>query len=248
MTPSSLSASTVKLATAGIVALGIAAAGWFAGSSLVESRLGFRTVLVKGLAEREVKADLGFWPIAFTTTAPTLEEARQQLATSEAAVKAFLTARGFPPGAVQVQSIRVEDKFANSYGGGVIEGARFVLTETVLVRTTEVDKLATAARNVGELIRGGVVFASNEMGAGPSYQFTKINDLKGELLTEATQRAREAAQNFATQSGARVGGIQSASQGVIEVNPAVDIPNASGDSQIDKKVRVVTTITYFLKG
>lgn len=247
MTPSNLSAATLRLATAGILALGIAAAGWFAGSSLVESRLGFRTVLVKGLAEREVRADLGFWPISFTATAATLEDARQQLAASEASVKAFLTAQGFPATAVQVQSIRVEDKLANAYGGGVIEGARFVLTETVLVRTGEVDRLAAAARAVGELIRSGVVFASNDMGAGPSYQFTKINDLKGALLTEATQRAREAAQNFARESGARVGGIQSASQGVIEVNPAVDIPNVSADSQIDKKVRVVTTITYFLK-
>lgn len=241
------SSAALNLAAAAILAVGIAAAGWFAGSSLVESRLGFRTVMVKGLAEKEVKADLGFWPISFVATAGTLEDARQQLSGSEAAVKAFLTAQGFPDTAVQVQAIRVEDKFANSYGS-VVEGARFVLTETILVRTTDVDRLAAASRNVGELIRSGVVFSSNDMGAGPSYQFTGLNDMKGELLTQATQRAREAAQNFARESGARVGGIQSASQSVIEVNAAVEIPNSSPDSQIDKKVRVVTTITYFLKG
>jgi uncharacterized protein len=237
-----------RIAAAAIIALGVAAAGFFAGSSLVESRLGFRTVLVKGAAEKEVKADLGFWPMRFVATGATLEDARQQLGVSEAAVKAFLGAQGFPETSYSVQSIRVEDKFANSYGGGVMEGARFVLTQDMLVRTSEVDKLATASRNVGDLLRAGVVFASDGYSDGPSYQFTRINDLKGELLTEATQRAREAAQQFARESGARVGGIQSASQGVIDISGAVDIPNSNPDRQIDKKVRVVSTITYFLKG
>ena len=66
------------------------------------------------------------------------------------------------------------------------------------------------------------------------------------MLTEATQRAREAAQKFAEESGAKVGDIQSANQGIFEVNPAVEIPNDRPEKQIDKKIRVVTTITYFL--
>ena len=77
--------------------------------------------------------------------------------------------------------------------------------------------------------------------------FTKLNDLKPQLLTEATQRAKDAALKFATESGSKVGKIQDANQGIIEVNPAIEIPNESGDKQIDKKVRVVTTITYFIK-
>jgi hypothetical protein len=66
------------------------------------------------------------------------------------------------------------------------------------------------------------------------------------MLTEATKRAREAADKFAQESGARVGDIQNANQGIIEINPAVAIPNDRPERQIDKKVRVVTTITYFL--
>jgi uncharacterized protein len=167
---------------------------------------------------------------------------------AETAVSAFLVARGFPATAFQVQNIRVEDKLANSYSGNGYSGPRFVLTENMLVKTTEVDKLALAARNTGDLLKVGVVFASDGgEGGGPSFQFTGINDMKGALLTEATQRAREAADKFAKESGATVGAIQNANQGIIEVNAAVDIPNSSPDRQIDKKVRVVTTITYFLK-
>jgi hypothetical protein len=99
---------------------------------------------------------------------------------------------------------------------------------------------------MGELLKAGVVFSSDSYNAGPSYIFTKISDLKGEMLTEATQRAREAAEKFAEESGAKVGVIQSANQGIFEVNPAVEIPNDRPEKQIDKKVRVVTTITYFL--
>ena len=75
----------------------------------------------------------------------------------------------------------------------------------------------------------------------------KVADLKGEMLTEATKRAREAAEKFANESGARVGAIQTANQGIVEINPAVEIPNDRPEKQINKKVRVVTTITYFLR-
>jgi uncharacterized protein len=240
--------NTTTMIAAGMIAVGIAFAGFSAGKSLENSRLGFRTVTVKGLSERAVKADLGFWPVSFVATGETLEEARQALATSETAVTGFLNTRGFPATTYQVQNIRVEDKLASSYGGNGYSGPRFVLTENLLVKTNEVDKLAAAARNTGDLLKVGVVFANVGGDSGPSFQFTGINDMKGALLTEATQRAREAADKFAKESGAKVGAIQNANQGIIEVNAAVDIPDTSPDRQIDKKVRVVTTITYFLKG
>jgi hypothetical protein len=236
-----------NIVAAGVLAIGVAAAGLLAGDSLVKSRLGFRVVTVKGLAEREVKADLGFWPIRFIANGGTLEEARTQLETSETAVKGFLAQQGFAETDYQTQNIMVEDKFAGYNAQQTPEGFRFVLTEDMLVRSAAVDKLATASRRLGDLLKSGVVFSSDSYNAGPSFIFTRINDLKGEMLTEATRRAREAAEKFAAESGAKVGDIQSANQGIIEVNPAVDIPNDRPEKQIDKKVRVVTTITYFLK-
>jgi hypothetical protein len=236
-----------KIIPAAVLAFGIAMGGFFAGHGLVKSRLGFRTVTVKGLAERSVKADLGFWPIKFVATGPTLAEARQSLNANDIAVKNYLKAQGFAPADISVQNIQVQDKWADSYGQQVSEGVRYVLTENVMVRSTDVNKISTASSGIAALIDQGVIFSSDSYSAGPTFLFTKLNDLKPVLLTEATRRAREAAQQFAQQSGARVGGIQNANQGVIEVNPAVEIPNESGEKQIDKTVRVVTTITYFIK-
>lgn len=238
--------SLSRIIAGGLVGLGVASGGFLAGESLVKSRLGFRTVTVKGLAEREVKADLGFWPVRFVATGPSLEEARARLETSERAVKEFLAGHGFGDGDMQVQNIQVEDRMAGYNAGNTPEDARFVLTEDMLVKTAEVDRLAQASRMIGDLLKSGVVFSADAYNAGPSFVFTRVNDLKGDMLTEATKRAREAADKFAAESGASVGDIQNANQGIIEINPAVEIPNDRPEKQIDKKVRVVTTITYFL--
>lgn len=236
----------VGVVAAVLVATGIALAGWFVGTSLVESRQPLRTVTVKGLSERSVQADLGFWPIRFVATGPTLEAARASLEDSEAAVRAFLGERGFAETEIQVQNVLVEDRAAGYNAGSTPDEYRFVLTEDMLVTTDRVTDLAEASRSVADLLRQGVVFSADAYSAGASFVFTNINDLKSEMLTEATQRAKETAAQFAAESGAQVGDIQTANQGVFEILPAVEIPNDRPEKQIDKKVRVVTTITYFL--
>lgn len=236
----------VGVVAALLVAVGMALAGWFVGTSLVESRQPLRSVTVKGLSERSVQANLGFWPIRFVATGPTLEEARAGLERSESAVRGFLTDRSFTEDEIQVQNVLVEDRAAGYNAGSTPDEYRFVLTEDMLVTTDKVTELADASRSVADLLRQGVVFSSDSYSAGASFVFTGINDLKSEMLTEATQRAKETAQQFATESGAKVGDIQTANQGVFEVLPAVEIPNDRPEKQIDKKVRVVTTITYFL--
>lgn len=230
-----------------LVAAGIALAGWFVGMSLVESRQPLRVVTVKGLSERAVMANLGFWPVRFVATGPTLEAARASLSSSEEAVRRFLAERNFADNEIQVQSVLVEDRAAGYNAGSTPDQFRFVLTEDLLVTTDKVTELAEASRSVADLLRQGVVFSSDAYSAGASFVFTGINDLKGEMLTEATQRARETAEQFAVESGAVVGDIQTANQGVFEVLPAVEIPNDRPEKQIEKKVRVVTTITYFLE-
>lgn len=229
-----------------LLAVGIALAGWFVGTSLVESRKPLRVVTVKGLSEREVEANLGFWPIRFVATGATLEDARAGLERSEAAVRAFLADRGFAEEEIQVQNVLVEDRAAGYNAGSTPDEFRFVLTEDMLVTTDRVQDLADASRAVADLLRQGVVFSSDAYTAGASFVFTGINDLKSEMLTEATQRARETAEQFASESGSVVGDIQTANQGVFEILPAVEIPNDRPEKQINKKVRVVTTITYFL--
>lgn len=229
------------------VAIGLATAGWLGGQALIESREPIRTVTVKGLAERNVTADLAYWPIKFVATGPTLETARATLEQDDAAVRQFLTAAGFPEDAMRVQNILVEDRLAGYNASGTPEEARFVVTEEFLLTSNDVEAVARAARNIGDLLRAGVVFSSDSYNAGPSYIFTGLNDLKTDMLAQATQRAREAANQFAQEAEAQVGTIQTANQGVFEILAAVDIPDQRSEKQIEKKVRVVTTVTYFLE-
>ncbi|WP_404400187.1 SIMPL domain-containing protein [Pelagibacterium halotolerans] len=229
------------------IALGVVAASWLGGQALIESRWPVRTVTVKGLAERNVMADLANWPIKFVATGATLEEARAALEQSDAAVRRFLADAGFSEDAMNVQNIFVEDRLAGYNASATPEEARFVVTEEFLLTSTDVAAVAEAARNIGDLLRAGVVFSSDSYNAGPSYIFTGLNDLKTDMLAEATQRARDAAAEFAVQADAMVGTIQTANQGVFEILAAVDIPDQRPEKQIEKKVRVVTTITYFLQ-
>lgn len=236
-----------RIVAALLIAIGIALAGWLGGQALIESRQPIRTVTVKGLSERNVMANIAHWPIKFVATGPTLENARAQLEASDAAVREFLTGAGFSEDAMNVQNILVEDRLAGYNASGTPDEARFVLTEEFIVTSEDVEAIATASRNIGDLLRAGVVFSSDSYNAGPSYIFTALNDLKTDMLAEATQRAREAAEQFAAEAGAEVGTIQTANQGVFEILAAVEIPDQRPEKQMEKKVRVVTTITYFLE-
>jgi hypothetical protein len=229
-----------------IIAIGLASAGWLAGQGLVKSRLGHRTVVVKGFSERLVKADIGFLPVRFNALGADLESARANLELSEQAVLGYLKSKGFAPDDWEVQNIKVEDRLTAYNSSGAPRANRFVLTEDIVVSSNDVDKLVAASRNISDLLRQGVVLTSEQYNSGPSFIFTKLNDLKPEMLTEATKRARKSAEQFARESGAKVGAIFSANQGLFTIGPAFQIPNERGDKQVDKKVRVVTTITYFL--
>lgn len=229
-----------------IIALGLALAGWLAGRGLVESRLGHRTVTVKGFSERLVKADIGFLPVRFNAVGADLESARGLLERSERSVFRYLEAKGFSSDDWEVQNVRVEDRMAAYNASATPRPNRFVLTEEMVVRSSDVAKLASASRAISSLIRDGVVLTSDQYNSGASFVFTKLNDLKPAMLTEATKRAREAAEQFARESGAKVGAIFTANQGLFTIGPAIAIPGERGEKQVEKKVRVVTTITYFL--
>ncbi|MFO1120659.1 MAG: SIMPL domain-containing protein, partial [Rhodospirillales bacterium] len=232
--------SPLLLVAAALLALGLAVAGWFVGRGFLEARAGDRFVSVKGLAEREVQADLALWPLRFVATSNSLAEAQQKVAADAGKIIAFLAAQGLPREAVSVQSLEVNDLLAQAYRSAPIE-SRFIVAQTLLLRTTEPQKVEKASQNIGELIAEGVVL-SNEGQSGPVYLFTRLNDIKPAMIAEATKSAREGAEQFAADSGSRIQGIRRATQGLFQILPRDDAPGTSQEKQIAKTVRVVTTI------
>ncbi|MEP0709062.1 SIMPL domain-containing protein [Parvibaculum sp.] len=237
--------SLFALTAALILGLGIAAGGYLAGDGLVKSRLGDRSVSVKGLSEREVKADLALWALRFVVTGNDLAETQAEVKRNAEVVGNFLKSHGFSEEEIELQAPQVTDRLAQMYSSGQFD-TRFIIAQQLVLRSTDVDKVAAANRDSSALVEQGVVL-SNEYGpVRPSYLFTRIADVKPEMLEEATLRAREAAETFAADSGARLGGIRRAWQGQFSIQPRDEIPGAQETEQVMKTVRVVSTVEYLL--
>ncbi|CAG0942339.1 hypothetical protein GPROT2_01666 [Gammaproteobacteria bacterium] len=236
------------LAPALVLALGLAAGGWFAGQGFVRARAADRVVTVKGIAEREAQADIAIWPLRISAASDDLGQAQAGLERSLKEINAFLRRHGLDPAAATLQAFSVSDAKTNQYGNGPREGSRFVINQTLVVRSTEPAKVRAASEKVGELVSAGVVLSSGgEYGAsGPTYVFSGLNRLKPEMIADATARAREAAEQFARDSSSRLAGIHRANQGVFEILPRDQAPGMNQESQIDKTVRVVSTVEYGL--
>lgn len=234
----------IRLIAAALVAAGLVAAGWFVGEGFRQGRTAERVVTVKGLAEREVRADLALWPMRFVATSDDLAEAQATLARAEAAVLAFLAAGGVPRDAIEVQGIDVTDLLAQAYRSGPVE-SRYILGENLMVRFADVDTIKALSQDVGRLVEAGVVLTSEGL-RGPFYLFTGLNDVKPGMIAEATANARAGAEQFASDSGSTIQGIQRASQGLFQILPRDNAPGQSEELQVTKTVRVVTTIDYRL--
>jgi uncharacterized protein len=234
---------------AALLGVAIALAGAFVGSGFRAGRAADRIVTVKGMSEREVQADLALWPLQIVTADNDLASAQSRMARMVALTRTFLTDEGIPSEQVTIQSFKVTDAQANPYQSGSVTN-RFIITQTLLGRSEDTALLHATSQRVGGLVDSGVVFTSGqEYGpGGPTYLFTRINDLKPEMLAEATARAREAAEEFALASGSRVGKIRRASQGVFQILPRDPAPGQQEENQLFKTVRVVTTVEYLLEG
>jgi len=242
----SMRSTPLALLASALLAIGIALGGWFVGQGFVDARAGDRFVTVKGVAERLVAADLALWPIRFVTTSNQLAEAQARIAEDEGRVLSFLAANGLARQSVEVQSLQVTDLLAQAYRSSPIE-SRFIVTQTLMVRTAEVDKVALASQRIGDLLAAGVVLSSEgQPSPGPSYLLTRLNDIKPGMIAEATRSAREGAEQFAKDSASRISGIRRASQGLFEILPRDNTPGMSQEQQIAKTVRVVSTIDYAL--
>lgn len=225
----------------GLLAVGMLGGGAFIGQGVVNARVGDRQVTVRGLAERNVKADLAVLPIRFTASGEVLSEVQARIDGDLAMVRQFLTAQGYPADAVTLGRLEVADRRSREYGTQD-GGPRFILAQTVIVRTGDVDRVQATTRALNDLVRQGVVLQDF---SGATYVFTRLNDVRPAMIAEATAAARTGAERFARDSGTGLGPIRQATQGSFEILARDEIGDESQSP--DKKVRVVTTISYRLR-
>ena len=236
-----------RLLAALLVGAGMALAGFAVSQGLERFRMSDRSVTVKGLAEKDVESDFAVWTLSFRRADNDFGSVQQALVGDRDKVLAFLKARGFTEAELDARPLQVQDLHAREYAQANTP-FRFNGTGQVLVKSPRVAEVDAAARAVDPLIQAGVQLGGENEGgrSGPRFQLRGFNDVKAPLLAEATRNAREQADKFAAEAGARLGPLKNANQGVIRI--AGDDGNDFDDgSSRTKRLRVVSTFEYELR-
>lgn len=221
------------------------------GRSLQRFKSEDRSVSVKGFSEREVKADLAVWVIQTRTANNEVMEGSNAIEAAKNKVIAFLRQNQIKDEEIIVEGINVTDKKAQQYDNFQQGNAfRYLITQNFQIRSNNVDLIQKVSRMTGELLQVGVFLSTSDYGTPLQFYFTKLNDIKPEMITEATQNARKAAQQFASENDSKLGQLKKANQGLFTiVDRTASLSGgeggyASGTTDLFKKVRVVISAEY----
>jgi uncharacterized protein len=223
------------------VVVGLAIFGLQLGKAVKMGREFDRYLAVKGLSEREVKATLVIWPIRFSVAAEDLGALKMAMETNRALVLSFLRDNGIDPKEITQGLPVVTDREDERIQANRPSLARYRGVVTLVVRSANVDVVKKAIQSADALLEKGVTLTGNESTDRIEFIFNAVNDIKPDMIKEATANARAAAEKFAQDSKSKVGRIRKATQGAMEIE---DRDAASPERKI---LRVVTTVDFFLE-
>jgi hypothetical protein len=219
-----------------LIALGLTAAGYFIGQGIGDRNAGRRTISVKGLSEREVPASVATWTIGYSVNGNELGEINKKLAENTKAVLAFLKEAGFAETDMAVQPPSLQDTSMEQREKDVPPPPeRYKAYQSVLLRTSKVDLIKPALASASNLMVSGVLLSGK---SEPTYIFNELNNIKPEMIQEATKNARIAADQFSRDSQTTLGKLRNASQGWFQVE------NRDAATPERKVVRVVVDVEY----
>lgn len=198
-----------------------------------------RTVNVRGVCEREVKADKAIWPLRFSVAGNNLSIVYSEIEAKNAEIVAFLKEGGIDEGDISISALSVSDKYASEYVSAD-RVYRYIANSTITVCSSNVEAVLALMNTQIELVKRGIVLVES-WEIKPSFLFEGLNDIKPQMVEEATKNARESAQKFANDSGSRLGKIRNATQGYFSIE------DRDSNTPSIKKVRVVTNVSYSLK-
>jgi hypothetical protein len=236
-----------RVAAALILVAGLFGIALYAGSVVRDVRGAPRYVTVKGFAQRAVRSDLAIWKGSLTARSREMPRAYQEIETDLARVLDFLTEAGIPREQVSVSPVSIQTRFRQGQQGYFTnEVELYELRQTLTLTSKDVARVERVAKEVTGLIRDGVELASPP----PGFHYTGLDDLKIEMLGAAAADARLRAAEIAEKTGAVLGGLSWATQGVFQITPAHST-EISGEgmydtSSIEKTVRAVVTVSFGL--
>ena len=172
-----------------ILSVGLVATGFIVKTGLTHFRGFDRYVTVKGLATRNVEANLAVWSLASTATGNSLEAVQEKLENDKKVILGFFKTYGFEDKDIKMQNVQVTDTQANAYRNQSSGQDRFIISQSFIVRTEVPEQMRRAAENVGELLKVGVVLGQGDSYSNqpPQYLFTHVNDIKPETVANQIQ-------------------------------------------------------------
>ena len=219
---------------AGLVILGI-----MIPAAVVKYRSFDRVVNVKGLCEKEVKADKVIWPITYKVMSDNIQSIYDQIDAGNAVIVDFLKGGGVSQDEITISVPQISDKLASEYGGNN-RAFRYIAKNVVTVCTSDVDKVLALMSRQSDLLKKGVVTDVNDWENPIEFKYEGLNGIKPQMIEEATENARETAEKFAKDSDSSLGKIKTASQGTFTIE------DRDSNTPYIKRVRVVTSVTYYL--
>lgn len=220
-----------------LIALGLLGLGFFLSQAVLKVKGMERSVGVKGLAEKEVKADTAIFPIRFQNTAPDMATLNKKLQSDLEKIMKFLAKLGFDKTEITIAPPQINDRVAQNYEN-INTDVRFIADSMITVYTKKVDKVITLQQKLYLLTQKGIIARNDQYET--KYIFTGLNTIKPQMIEVATKNARNAAEKFAKDSHSSLGKIKHASQGYFSIN------DRDPSTPYIKKVRVVTNVSYYL--
>ncbi len=222
------------------VILGLTSLGYLLGQAALDVKEYERTVTVKGLSEQEHEANIVIWPIQFAEASNDLEKLYVKIESVKSRIQSFLETHGIDENEISFSFPAITDKSAQQYGNNAKPRFRYTALQTVTVYSKNVQGVRTVMNSLIALGKQGIVFTAGNYQTQTEYIFTRLNEVKPDMIEEATRKAREVAQKFASDSQSALGKIKRASQGQFSI-----YPRDKNNPHI-KKVRVVSTVEYYL--
>ena len=227
------------------LAIGLVIASAIGGWSFVKGKRGDQTITVTGSARKRIKSDLVIWRAGVSYQSPVLAEAYRSLSESVPKVKSYLVGKGIPENEITISSISSQTLHGKTTEGEeTADITGYSLKQELEVRSNDVDKIARIAREATELINQGILIESQ----APEYHYTKLGDLKIEMLSEAAKDAKVRAEQIAKSTESSIGSVRSARMGVLQITPAdsseVSDSGMNDTSSLDKDITAVVNIGF----
>lgn len=223
-----------------LIAIGLFLLGYMVKAGITDFKDKERIVSVKGLAEMEVPADKVTWPLMYKVIGNDLPVLYNNISEKNKVIIDFLKQSGVSDEEISIAAPEVVDMQAERYSSNP-PAYRYNATSVITVSTKQVDKVRKLMSEQAGLLKQGIAITGGDYRYNVSYEFTGLNDIKPQMIEEATKNARASAEKFARDSESKLGKIRNASQGQFS------IADRDANTPYIKSVRVVTTVNYYLK-